>query len=708
MLSLLINAVGRDVLSLIALVAVMVSQDPLMALLGFLVAPPAMLVLRTLVRRIKSLAHTQFTGTADIMETMQESLQGIRTVKAFTLEDTMRERIDASITAVENNANKMARVSNRSSPLMETLGGLAVAGGLMYGGYSVVALGATPGQFFSFLTAFLLAYEPAKRLARLNLELNSSLIGARKLIEIVDSPASEPDDNDKPPLKLTDARVELREVSFAYRPNEPVLNHMSFVAEPGKVTALVGPSGGGKSTVLALLLRFYEAGGGEILIDGQPISSVSRQSLRAQTAYVGQDVYLFRDTIGANIAFGKTRRSQDEIVAAAKAACAHDFIMGFPLGYDTPVGEHGTQLSGGQRQRVAVARALLRDAPIILLDEATAALDSESEKQVQEAIEHLCQNRTTIVIAHRLHTIMHADTILVVEGGEIVESGRHDDLLRRSGRYASFFRLQQRDAGPAPLAPSERNGVKNRPNNNSKPQRERFMNATSFVIPALPQPSLPVVGETKVYPVRRIWCVGRNYLEHIREMGNDERAPPFFFAKHADMLVPDGATVPYPPLTKDLHHEVELVVAMKSGGLNIPADKALEHVYGYAVGIDLTRRDLQIASRKKERPWEVGKSFDYSAPCSAIQPASKIGHPSKGKIWLTVNGKETQKGDLTELIWSVPEIIWQLSQQVKLAAGDIIMTGTPAGVSQLHPGDKIECGVDGVGTLKVSIGKPEK
>jgi ATP-binding cassette subfamily B protein len=452
-LSLLINAVGRDLLSLIALVVVMVTQDPYMAILGFLVAPPAMLVLRKLVKRIKGLAHSQFTGTADIMETMQESLQGIRTVKAFTLEQTMRDRIDASIDAVERNANKMARVSNRSSPLMETLGGFAIAGALMYGGYRVVALGATPGQFFSFLTAFLLAYEPAKRLARLNIELNSYLIGARKLLEIVDSPASEPADDDKPALKLTDARVELRDVTFAYRPNEPILNRMSFVAEPGKVTALVGPSGGGKSTVLALLLRLYEVTDGDILIDGQAISGVSRASLRHQTAYVGQDVYLFRDTIGQNIAFGKAGASQAEIVAAAKAACAHDFIMGFPLGYDTPVGEHGTQLSGGQRQRVAVARALVKNAPIILLDEATAALDSESEKQVQEAIEHLCQNRTTIVIAHRLHTIMHADAILVVEGGEIVERGRHDDLLRRGGRYASFFRLQHRDAGPLTLAP---------------------------------------------------------------------------------------------------------------------------------------------------------------------------------------------------------------------------------------------------------------
>jgi len=452
-LSLLINAVGRDLLSLIALVTVMLMQDPYMALLGFAVAPPAMLVLRKLVKRIKGLAHNQFTGTADILETMQESLQGIRTVKAFTLEATMRERIDASITKVEINANKMARVSNRSSPLMETLGGFAIAGGLMYGGYRVVAMGATPGQFFSFLTAFLLAYEPAKRLARLNIELNSSLIGARKLLEIVDSPSSEPVDDDKPSLKLTDARVELREVSFAYRPNEPVISRMSFVAEPGKVTALVGPSGGGKSTVLALLLRFYEVSEGEILIDGQSISAVSRKSLRQQTAYVGQDVYLFRDTIRENIAFGKIGATEAEIVAAAKAACAHEFIMGFPLGYDTPVGEHGAQLSGGQRQRIAVARALVKNAPIILLDEATAALDSESERQVQEAIEHLCQNRTTIVIAHRLHTIMHADAILVVEGGEIVERGRHDDLLRRGGRYASFFRIQHRDAGPLTLAP---------------------------------------------------------------------------------------------------------------------------------------------------------------------------------------------------------------------------------------------------------------
>ncbi|MGH6777830.1 MAG: ABC transporter ATP-binding protein [Bradyrhizobium sp.] len=452
-LTLLINAVGRDVLLLIGLVVVMVTQDPVMAVLALLVAPPAMLVLRKLVKRIKGLALNQFIGTTDILETMQESLQGIRTVKAFTLEHSMRERIDESISAVERTNNKMARVSSRSSPLMETLGGFAVAGSLLYGGYSVVALGATPGQFFSFLTAFLMAYEPAKRLARLNIELNSNLVGARMLLEVIDSPASELSDDDKPPLELSDAKVELRDVSFSYRTGELVLNRMSFVAEPGKVTALVGPSGGGKSTVLALLLRFYEVTEGDILIDEQSISKVMRQSLRRQTAYVGQDVYLFRDSIRANIAFGKPGASDTEIIEAATAACAHEFIMNFPLGYDTPVGELGTQLSGGQRQRIAVARALIRNAPIILLDEATAALDSESEKQVQEAIEHLCSTRTTIVIAHRLHTIMQADAILVVEAGEIVERGRHDDLLRRGGRYASFFRLQQRDLGHPSLAP---------------------------------------------------------------------------------------------------------------------------------------------------------------------------------------------------------------------------------------------------------------
>jgi fumarylpyruvate hydrolase len=231
--------------------------------------------------------------------------------------------------------------------------------------------------------------------------------------------------------------------------------------------------------------------------------------------------------------------------------------------------------------------------------------------------------------------------------------------------------------------------------------------ANTYVIPAPPQASIAVAGSSESFPVRRIWCVGRNYVEHIREMGQDERKPPFFFAKPADAVVPDGGTVPYPPLTNDLHHEVELVVALKGGGLRIPADKALDLIYGYGVGIDLTRRDLQIASRKQERPWEIGKAWDASAPCSALQPAAKIGHPKKGRIHLKVNGEVKQDGDLEQMIWNVPETIAKLSEMVELAPGDIIMTGTPAGVSALKAGDKLECEVEGVGTLTVTIGMPK-
>ena len=444
-INLLITSVGRDLLSLIALVFVMVLQDPIMSFFTFVVAPPAFFILRKLIRRIHSIARSQFHGGTRIIETLQETLQGIRIVKAFTLEDIMRERFDRNVAAVEHEANKMARVSNRSSPLMETLGGCAVAIALSYGGYRVIETGATPGQFFSFIAAFLLAYEPAKRLARLNIELGSALVGVRILFEVLDSPPSEPLDTNKPGLQIKTARLAFEDVHFGYRDDEPVLRGMSFVAEPGKLTALVGPSGGGKSTVFNLILRFYDAKRGKVIIDGQDISSLSRHSLRQHIAYVGQDVFLFRGTVRENIEFGKPGASEDEIVAAAKVAYAHDFIMSFPRGYDTPVGEHGLQLSGGQRQRVAIARALIKNAPIILLDEATAALDSESELQVREAMDHLCQGRTTLAIAHRLHTVSHADCIHVVEEGRVVESGRHDELLRSGGRYASFYRLQLKE-----------------------------------------------------------------------------------------------------------------------------------------------------------------------------------------------------------------------------------------------------------------------
>ena len=349
-INLLITAVGRDLMSLIGLSIVMVTQDPIMSIAGLIIAPPALIFLRKMVRRVRGIARTQISGSTRIVETMQEALQGLRMVKAFGLEDEMRRRLAVNVAAVESESNKMARVSNRASPMMEILSGFTVALAIMYGGYRVIYTGATPGEFFAFLTAFLLAYEPAKRLARLNLDLNNSLVGVRILYEVIDSPAGEPTDDDKPALTLTAARLDFDDVHFSYQRGTPVLRGVSFTAERGAVTALVGASGGGKSTVLNLILRFYDVDSGRILIDGQNIAAVSRRSLRQQVAYVGQIVHMFRGTIRDNIALGKLDASEAEIVAAAKAAHAHDFIVSFPARLRLP----------GRRARLA---AVGRPAP---------------------------------------------------------------------------------------------------------------------------------------------------------------------------------------------------------------------------------------------------------------------------------------------------------------------------------------------------------
>jgi len=454
-INIIVSAVGRDFLTLIGLLSVMVIQDPILSLFSFVIVPPILIFMRKLIKRLRNVATQQYLHYAEIVEAMQETVQGIPVVKAFTLENHLNARLERILAAYQGEAFKQARVANRSGPLMDTLGGMAIAAGIVYCGYRVVVGGDAPGAFFSFMSAFLLAYEPAKRLARLNLDIVSNLVGVRVLFEIIDGEPGEPAEHDKPALVLKDSTVAFDNVTFAYRHGEPVLRGMTFTAAPGKTTALVGPSGGGKSTVLNLILRFYEAQGGVVSIDGQDVTQVSRESLRDQIAYVGQNVLLFHGTIRENIAFGRLGASEAEIEAAAKAAHAHDFISGFPRGYDTPVGEHGLQLSGGQRQRVAIARALVRNAPIILLDEATAALDSESERYVQDAVTRLCEGRTTIVIAHRLSTIMHADAILVVEGGRIIEQGRHEELLRAGGRYASFYRLQLQHDREIPASAAE-------------------------------------------------------------------------------------------------------------------------------------------------------------------------------------------------------------------------------------------------------------
>jgi subfamily B ATP-binding cassette protein MsbA len=440
-LNVLVTTFGRDTMSLIGLFIVMIIQSPTLSLLAVVVTPPAILVTRRAIKQVRAIVHNEFGASTNILEALQETVQGFKVVEAFNLQSLMRNRINASVENIEQVSNKLARASNVSGPLMEALGGIAVALLILAGGYQVLVFNAAPGEYFSFLTAFLLAYEPAKRLTRLNIDLTNSLVGVRILFEFFDLPERS-DDGGKPAIEVKRGSIEFQGVEFSYWPGTPVLRSASFVAEPGCVTALVGPSGGGKSTILNLLLRFYDGYNGSIIIDGTEISTVSRKSLRDHLAFVGQDAFLFRGSIRDNIALGSPDATDAEVVAAAKAAHADEFISRFPCGYDTQVGEHGMQLSGGQRQRVSVARALIRKASIIILDEPTSFLDTESERYVNLAISRLFSGRTRLVIAHRLHTIINADKICVIEDGSVVEAGRHQSLLDHNARYAHFFNLQ--------------------------------------------------------------------------------------------------------------------------------------------------------------------------------------------------------------------------------------------------------------------------
>ena len=441
-LNLLVTSASRDTLTLVGLASVMIVQDPLMSVLGLIFLPVAVLGSRKLSGRVRKVMATEFAGFSDILQSLSEATQGIRVVKAFTLEAHMRGRQHAAIDNFERASNKLAAVSARSSPMMESLGGLAIAGVVVYGGLRVILDHQPPGAFFSFITALLLAYEPAKRLARFQIDYSASLVGVGMLYMFLDEDGGEADPPGAPDLAITAGQIAFRGVTFTYRAGEPVLRGLDLEAEGARTTALVGRSGGGKSTVMALALRYWDVAEGAIEIDGTDICSVSRASLRRSIAYVSQETFLFTGTIGDNIGLGRPGASRDEIEAAARAAHAHDFIMGFERGYDSPCGEHGLQLSGGQRQRIAIARAFLKDAPILLLDEATSALDSESERAVQDALERLRQGRTVLVIAHRLSTIRSADRICVVDGGRIVEHGRHDELMERDGAYRTMVVAQ--------------------------------------------------------------------------------------------------------------------------------------------------------------------------------------------------------------------------------------------------------------------------
>ena len=439
---LLVTSAGRDLVTTLGLFAVMIHNDALMALMVITGLPIGALFLGRAMRRIRKAARRSFDGSAKIMEIMGETVLGIRIIKSFNLQDVMAQRMAGSIREVEKSANRMAVGVAMSSPVSETLGGVMFALIMLYGSWRVSVAHADPGSFFAFIVALITAYEPIKRLGKLNLDLQNGLVNARMIYDLLDEPLPAAEQPGGAPLRLTRGRIALDGVRFGYRPGAPVLDGLNLVAEPDQTTALVGPSGGGKSTIISLIQRFYEPGEGRVTIDGVDIATVDVASLRDAIAFVSQDVFLFRGTVRDNIALGHVGATDAAIIEAARQAYAHDFISALPLGYDTPVGEHGSKLSGGQRQRIAIARAFLKQAAIILLDEPTAALDAESEREVQKALDALRTGRTTVVVAHRLQTIMDADRICVVEHGRAVESGTHDELIRARGSYAAFFATQ--------------------------------------------------------------------------------------------------------------------------------------------------------------------------------------------------------------------------------------------------------------------------
>ncbi|MFQ5775325.1 MAG: ABC transporter ATP-binding protein [Kiloniellaceae bacterium] len=445
---------GKDTLTALALVGVMFYEDWLLALAAVLAFPSAIVPIVRIGRRMRKVSGRTQVEVGRLTTLLDETFQGVRYVKAYAMEAYEKGRAGRVIDDVFRLNFKAARTRNLLHPIMEVLGGLAIVAVILYGGHQVIAQGKAAGSFFAFITALLLAYEPIKRLANLNASLQEGLAAASRVFALLDMA---PQIRDRPHAKALQVRggaIGFERVRFSYDSQTPALHDVSFEVPAGKTVALVGPSGAGKSTVMNLIPRFYDIDSGAVTVDGQDVRTVTLDSLRRHVALVSQEILLFDDTVRANIAYGRPGASEREIAAAAAAAGAGAFIAELPQGYDTPVGPRGTRLSGGQRQRIAIARAMLKNAPILLLDEATSSLDSESERQVQSALGELMAGRTTLVIAHRLSTVVDAEVIFVMESGRIVESGRHAELLARGGAYARLYALQFAEeedrARPAP------------------------------------------------------------------------------------------------------------------------------------------------------------------------------------------------------------------------------------------------------------------
>ena len=446
-----VASVMKDLTSLLVLLAVAFFMDWTLALIAFVAFPLTVVPILRLSRRLRRVTRKGQVTLGNLATLLQETIQGNRVVKAFGMEDYEIRRFDAESERLVGLYMRAARIKAFTTPMMEVLASFGIAGVVWYGGSSVMAGGRTPGSFMAFLTAMLLLYDPFKGLTKTNNVVQQGLAGASRIFEMLDQASDVVERPTATALQGFREGVRFEDVTFRYEA-EPVLREVNLEIRRGEAVALVGRSGSGKSTLADLIPRFYDVTEGRITVDGRDVRDLALASLRAEIAIVTQFTFLFNDTVRTNIAYGDVGTSLERIEAAARAANAHDFICELPQGYDTVIGELGVKLSGGQRQRLAIARALLKNVPILILDEATSALDNESERLVQEAIERLMAGRTTLVIAHRLSTIRNADRIAVLDRGRIIEEGTHAELLSRNGEYRRLYDMQFRDEPRAAVA----------------------------------------------------------------------------------------------------------------------------------------------------------------------------------------------------------------------------------------------------------------
>ena len=439
-----VTSLLKDSFTLIGLVFVIFYRDWQLAIIAMFVFPLTIYPISKFGKKMRSIATRTQVTMGSLTTLLQETIAGTRIVKAFSMEDYENQRFGRENEHLFTLALKSVSVTAISSPFMEFLGGIGIAMIIFYGGYQVIKDVSTPGTFFSFLTALIMLYEPVKRLTNVNNTIQQGIAGAKRVFSIIDIAPDIRNNANAVPLPKISQGIDIQNVTFRYE-ETPVLKNINLSIKSGEVVAFVGMSGGGKTTLVNLILRFYDVTEGRILIDGYDIRDVTIESLRGQIGIVTQQTILFNDTVRNNIAYGDIEKTDEDIIRAAKAANAHDFITNLTNGYDTIIGEQGTKLSGGERQRISIARALLKDAPILILDEATSSLDTEAEIEVQDALEALMKGRTTLIIAHRLSTIRNADRIIVLAKGKIVEEGTHESLLNKRGEYYKFYNMQFKD-----------------------------------------------------------------------------------------------------------------------------------------------------------------------------------------------------------------------------------------------------------------------